>query len=205
MVETDHTKADAPGMQVAAALRRSCNEKQKEHAVAETDHTKADTPNMQIRAGVGDSTQSKELVAEGPRTHQGMELGPERHTSQDPIPLAPRGGGTAHSSALAFRQRLAVVLTPMQVSKIPDGPNPACSHARWGTYSVRQRNATTGGGQYAIPRAQYFPPRPRTYWARPIALRHPPSDGEEEVTGGGCRWWVIRPETPGRHLLWLCE
>jgi hypothetical protein len=47
-------------LQVVAALRSSCSEKQKGHAVGETDHTKADTPSKQARAGVGDPTQSKE-------------------------------------------------------------------------------------------------------------------------------------------------
>jgi hypothetical protein len=60
-------------MQIVAALRSSCSEKQKGHAVVETDHTKADTPSIQIRAGVGDPTQSKEPdVEEDPPGNRGL-------------------------------------------------------------------------------------------------------------------------------------
>ena len=54
----EHAVVDTPGIQVVAALRSSCSEKQKGRAAAETDHRKVDTPSVQIRAGGGDPTQS---------------------------------------------------------------------------------------------------------------------------------------------------
>jgi hypothetical protein len=155
--------------------------------VVGTDHTKADTPSMQIQAGVGDPTQSKARTG-GRRAKNTSrdEAGPRKTHKPGPNTTGTKSarggcGGTTHSSGVSTAARDDA--SSPNANKISDGSNPACSHARWDTHSVRKHN---GHGE------QHFPAK-TTYWTTwvgteyssgPSPYAHPPSDGEEEVTKG---------------------